>query len=473
MRRDPKRGTALAFAVALAIACGAERASAEAATIEPAKEPAGPAIWAPVNEWFERAAEAYRTDVADKLSVPREPVAADVASWLPPPLKVAVEAALRYIDFWLSRALVAAGLPPVGDPAARAAADFIEARRKADEDWRTAQEKLAKTADAGASEMLKLGDAEAAKQKRKEELAKKKEELDRRIEDGLKKLEEFEKASKAKKDEEERRALEEKRKSEAEAARKADEERKAAEEMRLADLKADEARKKAEAAARTADEAAAARKADEERKAAEEMRLADLKAEEARKKAEAAARMADEAKAVEEAARKADEELKAAEQRRIEQRRVEESRARAAEPEVARADVAGSAPSKKLVPPASVEKASPAPVEPATAEPPPVRLAEREASRAEEPAPRKVGADVRAKSKPARKALRSPPRQCRAKSSKRSYVVRPGDTLSGIARRVLRNGGGAVALYHANRWQIRNPNHIYPCQRLRLPKKHA
>jgi nucleoid-associated protein YgaU len=53
--------------------------------------------------------------------------------------------------------------------------------------------------------------------------------------------------------------------------------------------------------------------------------------------------------------------------------------------------------------------------------------------------------------------------------SARVYVVRRGDTLSRIAKRHYGSAAGARAIYRANRHKIRNPNLIYPRQRLYIP----
>lgn len=49
------------------------------------------------------------------------------------------------------------------------------------------------------------------------------------------------------------------------------------------------------------------------------------------------------------------------------------------------------------------------------------------------------------------------------------YVVRRGDTLSGIARRYYGKGSRYRRIYRANRGRIRNPNLIYPRQRIYIP----
>jgi nucleoid-associated protein YgaU len=51
------------------------------------------------------------------------------------------------------------------------------------------------------------------------------------------------------------------------------------------------------------------------------------------------------------------------------------------------------------------------------------------------------------------------------------YVVAGGDSLWRIALRHYRSGLYFMRIYRANRDLLRNPNRIYPCQRLYLPRK--
>jgi len=51
----------------------------------------------------------------------------------------------------------------------------------------------------------------------------------------------------------------------------------------------------------------------------------------------------------------------------------------------------------------------------------------------------------------------------------RSYVVRPGDTLSSISQRIYGTPADALWLYKVNMSKIRNPNLIYPGQVLTIP----
>lgn len=51
------------------------------------------------------------------------------------------------------------------------------------------------------------------------------------------------------------------------------------------------------------------------------------------------------------------------------------------------------------------------------------------------------------------------------------YVVAPGDTLWLISRKHYRSGWLYSRIYWANRARIRNPNRIYPCERLFVPRR--
>jgi len=50
------------------------------------------------------------------------------------------------------------------------------------------------------------------------------------------------------------------------------------------------------------------------------------------------------------------------------------------------------------------------------------------------------------------------------------YVVKPGDTLSKIAKQYLGDANKYPAIFEANREVIRDPNLIYPGQKLRIPR---
>jgi len=50
------------------------------------------------------------------------------------------------------------------------------------------------------------------------------------------------------------------------------------------------------------------------------------------------------------------------------------------------------------------------------------------------------------------------------------YVVQPGDNLSKIAQKTIGNANKYNAIFEANREVIKDPNLIYPGQKLRIPK---
>ena len=50
-----------------------------------------------------------------------------------------------------------------------------------------------------------------------------------------------------------------------------------------------------------------------------------------------------------------------------------------------------------------------------------------------------------------------------------TYVVRPGDTLSKIAKELLGDGGAFMDIFNANRDQLTDPNAIRPGQVLKIP----
>jgi LysM repeat protein len=319
--------------------------------------------------WLEYAATTYQSDVAGKLAVPRQATAAadvslNATTTFVEMLRKAADASMDYIQFWIGQASEAVGIAPAQmagasivtlvDQTARDARSFVEARRKAELDWHDAVAK----ADAAAADVAqKESDrknaaggaaAEAEKKRaeaRKEELRKIKEDLDRRIEEGLKKLEDLEKLDTTKKTEATRRAIAadaanvgpsvmraiQERKTRAEADRKAKEETrlaeaKAAEDQRVAEAermkKEDDARKAAEAEkARQAEikAAEARRKSEAERIARED---AERKAAQAKKAAEVAEKSAADAAAKREAEAKA----RAAAQRQMAEARAAYSR---------------------------------------------------------------------------------------------------------------------------------------------------
>ena len=305
-----------------------------------AREISIPDIPDTLTRWLEQAASAYQSDVAAKLSVPRYAMAAAPEVQEMPAardaLGSAVDAALAYITYWIGQAYRMAGYAPsnfahsavalVADQTARDARAFVEARKKAEVDWNDAVERANAAAAEAArqeSERKSAAERDAAEaerrraEARKEELRKIKEDLDRRIEDGLKKLEELEKLDTTKRTEATRKALvadvargaAETLKAVAEA-RRVSNEKKAAAEKQMIESKAEYAREVAEAEkarkiaeadragkAEAARAAANAKAAEEARRVAEEKKVAEAKDEEASKAAEAeAVRKASEAR---------------------------------------------------------------------------------------------------------------------------------------------------------------------------------
>jgi nucleoid-associated protein YgaU len=57
------------------------------------------------------------------------------------------------------------------------------------------------------------------------------------------------------------------------------------------------------------------------------------------------------------------------------------------------------------------------------------------------------------------------------RNGQRLHTVKRGETLWDISRRYLRAGARYADIFEANRRSIRDPDLIYPCQRLRLPRE--
>jgi len=49
------------------------------------------------------------------------------------------------------------------------------------------------------------------------------------------------------------------------------------------------------------------------------------------------------------------------------------------------------------------------------------------------------------------------------------YVIQPGDTLSAVAKKFLGNANDYNKIFEANREVIKDPNLIYPGQKIRIP----
>lgn len=446
-----------------------------------------------VRDWLARANRSYRNEIVKKLVRPTQPEPPEaVTQW--PPAEVVPQTAA----------------PAPAAPPPPAAAD-AEAEQRAAEVRRAAEE----------AEAQRRAQAEAQRQPDQAEAKQAAEEAEaKRVADEAEAKRVAEQAeAKRKAEADAKQAADAKRVSEeAEATRKAE-----AEAKRLADEA--EATSKAEAdARRMAEEAEAKRKADAEAEAkrlaedAEAKRLAD--AAEAKGNAEAEARrLAEEA----EAKPKADAETakRLAEEGEAERKAVAEAEAArlASEAEAKRAESAGEKPAEEnssvaiarasppgLVPgkaPTAVEQAPRARREVVVSEPVPPKIAKRKRRVASAPnrdmrqykrvhtrkhaiahvAPAKrtvnayrhkhhVTRPVPVRRVKVRKhRICAPARAYRDPSHRpgRVHVVRRGDTLSGIAQIYYGSGARFATIYGANRNKIKNPNLIYPRQRLYIP----
>jgi nucleoid-associated protein YgaU len=52
-----------------------------------------------------------------------------------------------------------------------------------------------------------------------------------------------------------------------------------------------------------------------------------------------------------------------------------------------------------------------------------------------------------------------------------TYVVKPGDSLSKIAKNAYGDGNAWKKIFEANTDVLKDPNKIYPGQKLKIPKK--
>ncbi len=77
-----------------------------------------------------------------------------------------------------------------------------------------------------------------------------------------------------------------------------------------------------------------------------------------------------------------------------------------------------------------------------------------------------IVADIRVTGGPAAATVAAP---AKAVAEPQTYIVKPGDTLSKIAKQVLGNASDYMKIFEANRDQLTNPDLIKPGQVLRLP----
>jgi LysM repeat protein len=195
-------------------------------------------------------------------------------------------------------------------------------------------------------------------------------------------------------------------------------------------LKATDADKK-----RRREEAEAAQQAEDEKARKEREATAMKKAEEQKKREAAAAKKAAaaaaakeaKAKAAEEARKKAEAEEKRKQWREEQKKREEEAAAR-----------------KEME----------------------ALKAEAEAAKKEAEAAKAEAAKAKAEAEAAKAAAAAPAAE---EAAPRIYVVKPGDTLSGIAKKVYGKAGRWPEIYEANKDRIKDPNLIRPGWELRIP----
>lgn len=404
-----------------------------------------------VQDWLARANREFQTTVIPRLSTP-----------VPG-------------GFAVDKDSIAKKLEEVKDQDVQAA----EAARRTEEAMKAEKEKKAEEARRAAEEVKRVEEARKVEKARKAEEAKQAEAL-RKAAEETKRAEEARKAAEeATRDEEERKAVEEAKRAEearkaAEDAKRAEEERKLAEEARQAEeaRKAAEETKRAEAAQKAAEDA---KRTEDERKAAETKQAEDARnAEEAKQKRERleaeAARIDAEYQAAE-AQRKADE-----------AKRLEDERAKlAAEKAEAERQHTAAVEAEKDKQQPDAAAAPPTVPEPGSAEPQkgPSTTSEPKSDADVKQAPPVRSARIKVASRrlahgPAvRRWIRRAPR-CRFAGRRivppGRYTVLSGDTLWRISRRHYRAGRLYWRLYHANRSIIRNPNLIYPCQHIFVPR---
>jgi len=78
--------------------------------------------------------------------------------------------------------------------------------------------------------------------------------------------------------------------------------------------------------------------------------------------------------------------------------------------------------------------------------------------------PQEVVADIKATGPSAS------PAQGSSQGSSTTYTVKPGDSLSKIAKQLLGNGNAYMEIFNANRDQLSDPDKIQPGQVLKIPQ---
>jgi len=441
-----------------------------------------------VQDWLARANREFQTTIIRRLSTPAAGGGADADAIARKIEQVKQEdaeaAALRAKEALdtaqakLAAEAEAKHSQELSDAAARAAekakareaeAARLEAQRKADEAKRLAEEQKRQ-------DQLRLAAEEkAAQQRAAEAAAAKKAEEERKADVERQALKAAEEAKAKAQEEARRKAAEDAKRVAAEEAQKA-----AAKEREIA------AQRAAEAAAKKAEEQ---RKADAERQALKVAEEAKAKAaEEARRKA------AEDAKRI-----AAEEALKAAADREAKAKEAAEKVRLAEEAAKRDADAKRASESAKQAMADDADKAKTnVAATPSAAEPSPVKVqlkaaAKKTSSRGEKGVARKrsqlhahahrsvkrrvvVASNNEARGPVVKPWVRRARQgRCRAAGEKvllpGRYTVARGDNLWRIALRHYGSGAYFLRIYRANRNVIRDPSHIYTCQRLYLPRR--
>ena len=414
------------------------------------------------------------------------------------------------VQDWLARAnreyqgviIKQLSLPPSGNTGPDPIAKKLEEEQKADDTKKAAeakrledQRKAAANAKLKAEEDRRTAEAAAAKAEEAKKLEAAKAEEAKKIE-AAKKAEEARKAEAAKPTQgEDAKKAEEARKAEevkkAEASKKAEDARRAEEAKKAEAIKQAEEAKKAE----DVKNAEAARKDGEVRKAEATRKTEDLKKAEASKAQEETKRF--------EAAKAAEaQKLKEAEQRRIddERRKAEEARrqtdAKAQQEAKALEDKRRSDELEKSKNRARTVIITPEPITPRNKEalardapgpeksakrPPDTRIAEGSSESGPvdgEATSKNSERSAATTDEPRHKSWRSHHRHghtCRAAGRlvrpPAHYVVARGDSLWRISARHYHAGRHYMRIYRANRRTISDPDLIYPCQRVLVPRR--
>ena len=431
---------------------------AQAKPSAPPDHPDG--VMGSVQDWLARANREYQGVIIKQLSLPPS------GNTGPDPITKKLEEEQKADD--TKKAAEAKRLEDQRKAAANA-------KLKAEEDRRTAEAAAAKAEEAKKLEAAKAEEAKKIEAAKKAEAAK-----PTQVEDA-KKAEEARKSEEAKKTEASKKAEEVRR---AEEAKKAEGNKQAEEAKKAEDVK----------------KAEAARKTDEARKAEAARKTEDLKKTEAAKAQEKAQ---EETKRLEAAKAAESQKLKEAEQRRIddERRKAEEARrqtdAKAQQEAKALEDKRRSDELEKSKNRARTVIITPEPITPRNNEalardasgpeksakrPPDTRIAEGSAETgpvetepASENKARNSTAETEKQHSSWRSRHHSRAHKCRAAGRlvrpPAHYVVARGDSLWRISARHYHAGRHYMLIYRANRNRISDPDLIYPCQRVLVPRR--